>query len=464
LLLQQIEVENNTRILMEPDRRPTSSLVLLGLILSGCTASFEPRLSSHELTQKGLAAFKVTQLELEVPVATEAPAAGQDFRQQAPWERFNEESFRNTRQFNGSPPKPVTTWDDSILLDPRRISARNAFDNLDVMRRLTNNLLQFEFAGTGREVARFAINSTIGVWGLFDVAGDGFGIEQSDQGDWGMLKWMEKPARNSPSTLVKPQDRTDFVKVLSFDHHAHDGETWRAVRKNVKEGDVIAYKMEKWEARRGIFLKMGLNKIGYRLFKYGHMAIVVRDPDDAGSLRLLSSEAFRGPNILEDIDALKYHSWDSYRLNQWDRVDKKRFHEFISLVRQKAEHWYGYDFLGMFGLWNSNLQPTRPEDIGYSYICSTVVVAALNYAGVQLDVSQRQGIADIVTPLQLVMSRGRTVSPQTFISPGDTVEVSGYERDDDPSGQGSRDEAQRRIGHHQPTRQDHRGESEPGSL
>ena len=44
---------------------------------------------------------------------------------------------------------------------------------------MTNNLLQLKFAGAGREVARFTINSTVGVAGFFDVAKNGFGIQQS---------------------------------------------------------------------------------------------------------------------------------------------------------------------------------------------------------------------------------------------------------------------------------------------
>jgi phospholipid-binding lipoprotein MlaA len=54
-----------------------------------------------------------------------------------------------------------------------------------------NNALQLKFQGAGKEVARFAINSTVGLVGFFDVAKDGFGIEQSDEdmgqtfGVWG---------------------------------------------------------------------------------------------------------------------------------------------------------------------------------------------------------------------------------------------------------------------------------------
>jgi hypothetical protein len=89
--------------------------------------------------------------------------------------------------------------------------------------------------------------------------------------------------------------------------------------------------------------------------------------------------------------------------------DVGRMREFVSLSRARGEDWYGYDFSGMFGLWNSNLKPDRPGSIGHDYICSTVVVAALYYAGLQLDAIQRGGIADVVTPKQVVTSRGHFI-------------------------------------------------------
>lgn len=98
-----------------------------------------------------------------------------------PWEPFNEKTFWFNRQFDRYLLKPVATGYDWVLPDPVQVSVGNALDNLDVVRRLTNNLLQLKFSGAGREVARFTINSTIGVAGLFDVAKDGFDIEQSNE-------------------------------------------------------------------------------------------------------------------------------------------------------------------------------------------------------------------------------------------------------------------------------------------
>jgi phospholipid-binding lipoprotein MlaA len=59
------------------------------------------------------------------------------------------------------------------------------------VRRVVNNGLQLKFNGAATELARFTINSTIGVVGFFDVAKDAFGIEQRDEdtgqtfGVWG---------------------------------------------------------------------------------------------------------------------------------------------------------------------------------------------------------------------------------------------------------------------------------------
>jgi phospholipid-binding lipoprotein MlaA len=95
---------------------------------------------------------------------------------------FNENVFWfNRNVFDRFVLKPLATVWDTILPAPAQRSIHNALDNLGVVRRLTNNLLQLKLGGAGREVARFTINSTVGVAGLFDVAKDGFGIERSEE-------------------------------------------------------------------------------------------------------------------------------------------------------------------------------------------------------------------------------------------------------------------------------------------
>ena len=119
-----------------------------------------------------------------VAQVTRSPAASVEVNgfEGDPWEPFNEKMFSfNHNVFDRFLLKPLGTVWDTIFPDPVQRSIHNALDNLGVVPRLTNNLLQLKFAGAGREVARFTINSTVGVAGLFDVAKNGLGIEQSSE-------------------------------------------------------------------------------------------------------------------------------------------------------------------------------------------------------------------------------------------------------------------------------------------
>lgn len=229
--------------------------------------------------------------------------------------------------------------------------------------------------------------------------------DQKNQG-WHTLRWVEKPAARGVSQQADPKDRTQFDLVTSFDQA--EPKSFESRKATLREGDLVAYWMKKGEARRAIF-KGNLNSIGYRLLSYGHLAIVVKDPENKNRLRLFSSQSFKGANIREDIDTLKDHSWDSYRLDQWNRIDRKRLYEFVEVAQSKAGHWAGYDFSGMFALWNSNLKPDHSHEVGHDYICSTVVVAALYYSGLELDAVQREGLLDLVSPKQVVTSKGRII-------------------------------------------------------
>ena len=120
-----------------------------------------------------------------------ASNAGEDFEDD-PFERFNEKMFWFNREVvDRYVLKPIATGWDFLLPDPVQRSVHNFFDNLAVVRRVVNNGLQLKFNGAATELARFTINSTIGLVGFFDVAKDGFGIEQRDEdtgqtfGVWG---------------------------------------------------------------------------------------------------------------------------------------------------------------------------------------------------------------------------------------------------------------------------------------
>ncbi len=130
--------------------------------------------------------------EMAVQPSLTAAAPADDFDQD-PWEGFNEKMFSFNREvLDRFVLKPIATGWDFVLPDLVQRGVRNMFDNLDVVRRVVNNTLQWKLAGAGTELARFTINSTIGLVGFFDIAKDAFGIEQKDEdtgqtfGVWGM--------------------------------------------------------------------------------------------------------------------------------------------------------------------------------------------------------------------------------------------------------------------------------------
>lgn len=109
-------------------------------------------------------------------------ASAREELEQDPWEPFNETMFSfNRNVFDRFLLRPAAVVWDALFPDPVQRSVRNALDNIDVVRRLVNNVFQLKIDGAGRELARFTINSTLGIAGLFDVAKDGFGIQQSDE-------------------------------------------------------------------------------------------------------------------------------------------------------------------------------------------------------------------------------------------------------------------------------------------
>jgi phospholipid-binding lipoprotein MlaA len=96
-----------------------------------------------------------------------------------PWEPFNTATFSFNRKVDRYALKPVAKAWDKIVPDPVERSLKRAFDNLSMPRRLVNNLFQLKLKGAGQELARFGLNTTLGVAGLFDVA-KVFGVEASE--------------------------------------------------------------------------------------------------------------------------------------------------------------------------------------------------------------------------------------------------------------------------------------------
>jgi phospholipid-binding lipoprotein MlaA len=88
-----------------------------------------------------------------------------------PWQPFNEKMFAfNHDILDRYLVKPAATGWSKVAPEPARRSLSRFFDNLDMPRRLVNSILQARPIGAARELARFTVNTTVGVAGFFDVA------------------------------------------------------------------------------------------------------------------------------------------------------------------------------------------------------------------------------------------------------------------------------------------------------
>jgi phospholipid-binding lipoprotein MlaA len=102
-----------------------------------------------------------------------------------PWEGFNRAMFAFNRQVDRFVLKPVATAWSTIVPELAQQSLSNAFDNLAMPRRFVNNLFQLKIERAGRELARFFLNTSMGVLGFFDAAAD-LGLPKITDEDTGL--------------------------------------------------------------------------------------------------------------------------------------------------------------------------------------------------------------------------------------------------------------------------------------
>jgi len=108
-----------------------------------------------------------------------------------PWERFNRSVFNFNEALDRAIAKPVAKG--YVKVTPRviRTGISNAYSNLDTVPTVINDLLQGKFRQAGHDSARFLMNSTLGLGGLFDPA-SAAGLDSNDEdlgqtlGKWGM--------------------------------------------------------------------------------------------------------------------------------------------------------------------------------------------------------------------------------------------------------------------------------------
>ena len=79
--------------------------------------------------------------------------------------------------------KPVATV-YRVLPKPVRSGVSNSLDNLSNLVTIPNNVLQGDFKKAGTNTGRFIINTTIGIFGIFDAA-EAIGLSEYEKEDYG---------------------------------------------------------------------------------------------------------------------------------------------------------------------------------------------------------------------------------------------------------------------------------------
>ena len=89
-----------------------------------------------------------------------------------PLENYNRAIFEFNESFDNNLMKPVAEGYREIMPDPAERGVSNFFSNLREPFNILNNLLQFKLEDAVSDTVRFGINTTIGIFGIFDVASE----------------------------------------------------------------------------------------------------------------------------------------------------------------------------------------------------------------------------------------------------------------------------------------------------
>jgi phospholipid-binding lipoprotein MlaA len=156
-------------------------IALLGISLPGCSSQRDDSQTSD---------VAITASDRAAIIASDSPSLlhTSDSSEQMdydPWESINEKTFSlNFNYIDHYGLRPAAkVWSD-VFPQPVRHSLANAFYNLAMPVRFVNQVLQTRFPAAGEELARFVVNTTVGVVGLFDPASHlGLKKNQADSGE-----------------------------------------------------------------------------------------------------------------------------------------------------------------------------------------------------------------------------------------------------------------------------------------
>lgn len=202
-----------------------------------------------------------------------SPAAAEDGIDPDPWEGFNRAMYSFNDGLDDYVLKPVAEGYKFVLPDLVRTGIANFFSNLEEPIVLINNLLQGKFVQALTDTTRFMVNSTFGLFGLFDIATE-MELKKNDEdfgqtlGAWGVgpgpyVVWPFLGAMNlrdtagwtvdwatDPITYIKPDEASWGAWGLSVVDRRSQLLGAKEVLKEAGSGDAYIFLREAYKQQR----------------------------------------------------------------------------------------------------------------------------------------------------------------------------------------------------------------------
>lgn len=147
-----------------------------------------------------------------------------------PFEGFNRAMFAVNEGLDTVAVKPIAQAYDFVTPLPVRAGVGDFFSNILDVRNVLNNSLQGKLGDAGVDLGRLLINSTIGIFGLFDVASE-LGLDKHDE-DFGqtLAVWGWEDSSFLFWPLVGPKTVRDTGGLIV---DIYTDPTWYTVEKSV---------------------------------------------------------------------------------------------------------------------------------------------------------------------------------------------------------------------------------------
>ena len=136
-----------------------------------------------------------------------------------PLEGYNRAMFKFNDSVDKAVIKPVATGYKKVMPEVARTGVTNFFSNLGDVWIGVNNVLQGKVGPGVSDFGRFAINTTVGIFGLFDVASNA-GLDKHNE-DFGQTlgRWGMGPGAYVVLPILGPSDLRDGFSTLVVDWH-----------------------------------------------------------------------------------------------------------------------------------------------------------------------------------------------------------------------------------------------------